>query len=438
MGRAHRGVSGHSLRGARQRSSPSLTGVLAAVTGRELCRLRGRRAVQVSALALATAAAFVSATLPFEPRANAQSGTAAVGSRRVVEVEVAGAGGESAELDDTIRELLGRLTLVTESRIVSSLDVESSSFRSTARPSLLARVGIDMRSRDVVQVAVVDGRTGNITMRRSLKREGSPAVIREEIAHVVQAALDPLILAERDRIESASPPPPPPPAPIPVAEAPAPAPAPPTEAPPARDVVATPASSSASSIGLDLSAFAGAGTWASGAGVVPRAGGGVALASRRGLRPAVALSGHYVFPFDTGDPIASAHVTAGSIRALGGIEIYGTTSFALDVAAGGGVDIVGVEPRTNALPEDRLGASTTRVHPIGSAAVTGHLPLGTEVALSLLVGLDVDLASRQWVVETGGGRSDVFAPSRLRPVALLGFTFGAAGEPRFAPRGAGQ
>lgn len=371
-----------------------------------------------------------------------EAAPAPVPTRRVVEVLVAGGGSDAASLDDTVRELLGRLTLVMESQAVGRIESDDASFRSTARPSVLARVGIDLRAKDVAIVTVVDGRTGVVTVRRSVRRDGPPAVVREEVAHVVQGAVDPMLIAERDRVAAApppappAPPPPPPPAaaPEPVAEpAPAPPPVVPGDASPPRDRVTGGAEGQAP-LALDLSTMAGAGSYASGAGAVARAGGGAALVWRRGVRPSIGLAAHYVFPFETGSEIALAHVGVASFRGAAGLEVYGSSVFALDVGAGGGIDVLRVEPRSNALPADRLGESTGRIDPIATASITGHLAIGAGTALSLMLAADIDLASRHWVVEGAGPPMDAFAPSRVRPLALIGFTFTAAGDARFAAR----
>jgi hypothetical protein len=359
-------------------------------------------------------------------------------ARRIVEVQVAGGGADAASLDDTVRELLGRLTLVMESQSVGRLDPDDAAFRSTSRPSMLARVGIDLRARDVAVVIIVDGRTGDITMRRTLRRDGPPAVVREELAHVVQAAIDPMVLAERDRVSAPPPPPPPEPAPEPAQEpappAPVAEPAPQPADPNQRDA-ATSSPASHSPLALDLVTTAGAGSIAPGAGVIARAGGGATLVYRRGLRPSIGVDAHYVFPFDTGSDVALAHVEIASFRSQAGIEVFSSPLFAIDVGAGGGIDLLSVSPRSNILPSDRLGRSTTRVDPIVSAAVTGYLAIGGGTALSLVLAGDVDLASPHWViVGAGSSQTDAFAPSRIRPLAMLGFTFTAAGEARFTPR----
>lgn len=374
--------------------------------------------------------------LPYAHVAHAQEAAPAP-SRRVVEVLVAGGGGDAAPLEETVRELLSRLTLVMESQTVGHIDPDEGSFRSTARPSLLARVGVDLRAKDVAVVTVVDGRTGDVTLRRTVRRDGPPAVVREELAHVVQAAVDPMLLAERDRAAAAPPPPPPPPPPPEPVAAPAPAPAPMADAPPPRDAAQPSPESSRSPLALDLSTMAGAGSYASGAGAVARAGGGAALVWRRGVRPSIGVAAHYVFPFEAGTEVVAARVGVAALRGAAAIEVYGSSSFALDVAAGGGLDLLRVEPRSSVLPLDRLGPSTNRVDPIATAAVTGHLAIAPGTAISLMVAADVDLTSRRWVIE-GAQREEAFAPSRVRPMAMLGFTFTALGDGRFASREAAR
>lgn len=180
--------------------------------------------------------------------------------------------------------------------------------------------------------------------------------------------------------------------------------------------------------------MAGAGSFASGAGAVARAGGGAAFVYRRGLRPSIGVAAQYVFPFETGSDIALAHVAAASVRGFAGIEVLASTSFALDVAVGGGVDVLHVEPRSSALPADRLGPKATRLDPIATVAVTGHFEVAPGTSLSLMLAGDVDFASRRWIVDDDGRHEDTFAPSRVRPLAMLGFTFTPLGDSRFTAR----
>lgn len=366
-----------------------------------------------------------------------------VPSRRIVEVHVAGAGSDAASLDDTMRELLGRLTLIMESQAALRIDPDDASFREAARPSMLARVGIDLRARDAAIITIVDGRTGAVSVRRSVSRDGPPAVLREEIAHVVQAAIDPLVILERDRANAAAvaeppPPEPPPDAPsvqaaVPAAPPPA-APVAPTDAPPPRDAAAN-REGSRSPFALDLSTSAGAGAYASGVGIVPRAGGAAMLVYRRGVRPSIGVSAHYLFPFDTASDVVVAHVGVVAVRGVLGAQVFGRGALALDVMAGAGVDALRVEGRSNVLPSVRLGSATSRVGAVAVFGAVGYWAIGAGTSLSLMVGADVDPSSRRWVLESdAGSRSAAFVPSRIRPSALLGFTFTALGEARFAAR----
>ena len=387
--------------------------------------IRSRLALLAMALGIVSVMSFATGAARAQ-----QDALTATPSRRIVEVHVAGAGSDAASLDDTMRELLGRLALVMESQAVRRIDPNDASFRSTARPSMLARVGIDLRARDTAVVTIVDGRTGDVSVHRNVRRDGSPAVVREELAHVVQAAIDPMVVIERDRANAAVPPPPPPPAP---------AAAPPSEASPPRDVASVTAEGSRSPVALDLSTSAGAGAYASGAGIVPRAGGAATLVYRRGVQPSVGVSAHYLFPFDTRSDVVLAHVGVASVRGMLGAQIFGKSALAIDVVAGGGVDALRVEARSNVLPSGRLGAATSRVNPVATFGAAFHLSMAAGTSLSLMLGADVDLASRRWVLESDAGlRTEAFVPSRLRPSAMLGFTFTALGDSRFASREASR
>jgi hypothetical protein len=66
--------------------------------------------------------------------------------RRVVEVRVASDHAERVLIEDTIRELLTRLELVTDGQAATSADLESGAKGAPARPSVLARVTVDLYS----------------------------------------------------------------------------------------------------------------------------------------------------------------------------------------------------------------------------------------------------------------------------------------------------
>ena len=404
--------------------------------------MRHRACDACATIAIASAVVLIG-SIASEGEARAQAAPAPAASqapaRRIVEVLVAGGGADASSLDDTVRELLGRLTLVMESQSVARIDADDASFRSTSRPSLLARVGIDLRSRDVAQVTVVDGRTGDITLRRTLRRDGPPAVVREELAHVVQSAIDPMVLTERDRATAPPPPPPPPPAP-PAAPAPAPEPEPaPAPAPPPapvaadRDVGARPAEGS-SPLALDLAtgpapapsraapgssrARAAAPTWSGAAASVPPSVLPRTMSSRSTRAPRSRSRTSACWP--SGPPRRSRSAVAPRLRST-------------SLRAAAWTRSTSRRAPTSFPPIARLRhhAYQSRRHRRRDGSSRDRI----RHLASLTIASDVDLTSRQWVVASGDGTQvDAFAPSRVRPLVMLGFTFTAFGDGRFAAR----
>jgi hypothetical protein len=354
------------------------------------------------------AAAFAALTIATAARAET------VAPRRVVVVHVNGAADEASALEATMRELLGRLqlTMATEN----------------APPgSVLETVTIDLGAGGAK--VVVRSASGGIVLDRTVRGE-SAAIQREQIAHAVRGAAEAELLVDEDRVAGRAPPvteepaPPPPPredpppailtAPPPIAEAP----------------VAPPPPKQATALGLDLSTFAGGGGFANDTSLVARVGGSVALASRRGLRPQIALAALYAFPFETGDENLSSRTKLFSLRLLPGITVLRAEWFGLETAAGAGFDVLTVDPASSVLPKTSYGPSTTRVNPIFTGAVTARADIAADVSLTLTAMLDVDPTSRVYVFDDRGTRSEVFAPWTLRPMVLAGISFAAFGGGR--------
>jgi hypothetical protein len=309
-----------------------------------------------------------------------------------------GGAAEAAAMEGSVRELLGRLQV--------SVGAAGSS------PHALARVQVDLSSPLEIVLLVSDPSTGRMLERRSVPRDASSAVIREEVAHAVQSAVAAELLVDADR----------------------PAEAPPTEPPveptlafPPHDMPARP-SAARPWAALDVIALVGVGAESRGSGPVPRAGGGFALASRRGLRPTLTLAVADAASFDSRDFVVVAHASSLSTRAVGGVDVVRTPGFALGVGVGGGADVLKVEPSSPVLPASRLGPSTTRVDPIVAGVVTAHFAVSRGVAFTVTADADVDLVSRHYVVDFGDRRETLFDPWRVRPALLAGFTFTALGE----------
>lgn len=326
-------------------------------------------------------------------------------SSRVVEVVVRGDDAEVTALRDTLRELLERLGV----KPIDTGDAASETVH-------FARIEVDLASTEGARVAVVDGSDGSVLLRRVITRDGkTPAIVREEIAQAARSAVEAKL-----RTEGAPQPPAPPPSPSVPAEPPS---------PPPRVAAVAP-----QGLALDVSTFARGGPVADHAGPVLRAGIGVALASRRGIAPSLALTAEYAVPFEARVPSVSAEVSLASLRLLPRVELARGSWFALTVGAGGGLDIFTVVPRSSVLPESALGRTSTRADVVLTGAIATHFKLAPGLVLTVALTTDVDLTSRRWVIDEGREAGDVLSPWRVRPALLAGLDFTALGPTLFAPR----
>lgn len=165
--------------------------------------------------------------------------------------------------------------------------------------------------------------------------------------------------------------------------------------------------------------------------LVAQAGGALGVGLRGGLHPSLAIEARWVAPFDARAALVEAHGGAFALRVLPRIQLWGGPTGAVDLGVGGGVDVIHVESRSESIPSSRLQPGTTRTDPIATAALTGRVAIVPRLDLSLAFALDLDLASRRYIVDEGGSATVVLQPSRLRPALLVGVTFTALGAPRF-------
>ena len=328
------------------------------------------------------------------------------------------AGPDDPALRDSVRELLARLHLALAG---GGTDADGGA----AKPAV-ARVDIDLSSPSDAVLLVSDGK-GEVRFRRTVPRDASTAIVREEIAHAVQSAVESEVLAARER---------PTPAPAPPPSAPPPpflAPPPPNEA--AKEQPAPHARGAP--FGLELTTLAGAGPIASGSGPVARVGlGAIASATRTVLHPSLGFSVLYAVPFDSDTAEVTSHTSLLSARGLAAIELFRGRWLAANLGVGAGFDTMTVTPRSPNLPTSNLYPTTTRTDPILSAMATVHAALFPGVVFLVSAGADVDLASRRYVLAQGSDETDILAPWRVRPMVLAGFGFTALGEGHFGGGGA--
>jgi hypothetical protein len=360
----------------------------------------------------------------------------------VAQLIVVGGGHGVAELLDTVRDRLDRVGLVIEAHAVAT----PADAALLPRGATAARVRVDLRFPDEV-VILTEGRR-QAPKQRTLRRDPSPTVAREELAEAIESAVESQLFTDPQKqkaapasdapdgpdagarpgsdaaaaapqVTPAEAPVPPPPAPIELAHD------------LAREAPVTSATSS--SLGVDVSMVAGGGWFANAAGPVVALGGDVTLASRRGLRPSIALAARSVLPFDGSADTVTCHASALALRALAGIELVRASWIALEAGAGGGTDVLWAEPRSAVLAPSVLGPSSTRADPIVSALVAAHVALVSGVSLTVAILGDLDLAPSRYVVVAGTAVEPVLSPWTVRPTLLAGLTFTALGQAAFAP-----
>jgi hypothetical protein len=364
----------------------------------------------------------------------------------VVELIVVGGGHEAFALLDTMRDLLGRVGLGLEAHAVAT----PAEVASIPRGSAVARVEVDLRSPSEA-VIVIEGRR-QAPKERTVRRDPSPSIAREEVAQAVQSGVEAQLFADPeghpappglDAGSGADPEPPSPAASAPpVASAPPPPPSLPPDLPiplplalpPPQEAIAP--SRTPSALGVDISTLAGGGWFASGSGPVAALGGEVTVAGRRGWRPSLSLSARAVLPFGGSEDSVTGHASAFAIRALAGVEVVRTSFVALVGGVGGGADVLWASPSSPVLPPSVLGADTTRADPMVSAFAAAHVRLVPSVVLTVMALGDLDLAPSRYVVMQGSTVEPVLSPWRVRPTLLAGFTFTALGQPTFV-RGGG-
>ncbi|MFO0680049.1 MAG: hypothetical protein U0169_26240 [Polyangiaceae bacterium] len=369
-----------------------------------------------AACALATAS-FAPSPVFAAPQADARPAP----DRTRVDIEVVSERGSDADLDASLDELVKRLGLVP--RFVHAVPKDPGD-----GDTQLARVSVRVQANGAADVTVTDA-SGTTVASRRVERDGARSLTNEEIAHVVQGSVEPLLLAERDR--RARPPEPPKPKDEPKR---------PVEPPPsavaivpeARD--AAPARKSASPWAFDLATQFGGAFFSQSSGPTARVGGAARVAWRKGVRPALVVTGQYLAPFEVGDSLVSVDVRGGSFRVLPTLELVTTSHVGLDLSAGLGSDVFTVQPQSDQLPSNRIGNATTRADVVATGLATFHVALTSNTTVDLSFGVDADFAERRWQAAAGPTRSTVFAPWRVRPTALLGFSFTALGPGRTESR----
>lgn len=250
---------------------------------------------------------------------------------------------------------------------------------------------------------------------RSVPRAVARTVEAEEVALVVESALESELDALREGRPD-EPKPPPPKAPVPE---------PPREAPKAPVVAAEPKGRGV----LYASVHGGLGGLASQAGPVGRLGGGLGVASTSRFRPSLGLSGAATLPFEAGRRVAEADAAVVNLRLTPAAEWLELGGFSLGTSLGLGLDVMSVSARSDAVGA-ALSPVVVRVDPIVSPGVFGRVGLVRNVTLVASFAVDVSPASRTFFAQAGSVRETMLEPWRARPTGTLGVEVALFGDDR--------
>lgn len=121
------------------------------------------------------------------------AGARADSARPPVEVVIAAAPGVEAELTPVIAELLGRLQVDLQLRREATIDPSAVVTPPPAPSAALARVFIDATRSDVAVLYLVDSAWERMLVRRLALERGLDEVAREQLAHVVESAIQSLV-----------------------------------------------------------------------------------------------------------------------------------------------------------------------------------------------------------------------------------------------------
>jgi hypothetical protein len=307
-----------------------------------------------------------------------------------VTVTVTGAGPRVAFLASA-RELLGRLGVALD--------------EAGGEGPLVGAATVELGTEECT-ISLSD-QTGKLSFFRRVPALGSPALLVEAAAHVLQSAVEELLFSglRKPRVVKA-------PAPPPVVEQPGPAPAPPPQPAP----------------GLDLAAFAGGAYLGTGAPLAVGAGLAVSGVVRHvTLRPALTLSAGYRPPVDIAGSAVTIALQMVTLRAVASVIVLSVARFQLELGAGGGGDLSIVVGRLPGLPSPRQPRTVVDVAPMATGQVTARLGVNRAAEFYVSFALDLDFNPPAFATEINGRRETIFSPWRVRPAVAIGFSFGVAG-----------
>ncbi len=321
---------------------------------------------------------------------------------RHVEIKMVAPNESWPALQTVLSELLARLQVSVRFVNVATVDARQIMSERSDDPPSVARVWIDMRDAGRVTVYLTGDRADRLLVRHVPLVARVDEVAREEIAHIVEATVDALLVGGRIGVVT--------------------------------DEVVLPGMKAEArsrteerrpAVTLDLGIGYEAQVWQSRTRPLHSAALFLATRARSGqLRPGVWLSGEYRFPTTLEDVPnrVTATLDQGSIRAVVTLEWAPSRKWLLGAGVGGGVDVVRIAPDVN--PDTHVKPTDPRwtVVPMLRGLLLAKYALTTRTDVFIGIGGDYDLYGTRYILRdpASGGDVTVFEPWRLRPTGLIG------------------
>ena len=343
-----------------------------------------------------------------QAQAQAQPGAAA--SHRVL-ITVAAPSSETEQLEAVFRELLQRLEMEVELRRVEAIDVGEIRRRPPAGQSYFARVWIAFARSGRARVYLEHSERDRVLVRDVAADSSNPELVREELGHIVQAAIEGLkageeIGAPRDQALLQAEPDEAPPqvAALPTAPAAAPEPEP------------GPRRRKAYRFGPRYEAV-----WLGDASLFED-GPGAVFGWVSAARVGVELSAYYRRPLKIEASPVGARMQTLALRALLSFDAWSEDGSLLRLAAGAGADLVRVSPLASPGSDIELAPSGWLQLALGRVTLSYVHELASFVDFELSLGADLDPAGTHYVFRRSAGEAAVLAPWPVRPLLSLGAT----------------
>jgi hypothetical protein len=291
--------------------------------------------------------------------------------------------------------------VTTRFATVPDLEIEEM-WNHPGAPAAVARAWIDLREAGQVTVYLTGDQQDRVLVRQVPLVERLDEVAREEIAHIVEAAVDELLLGGQIGVEKKHGP----------------------ELPPS---VQLPAPLPEPSLRLDMGFGYAAEGWHRDRGPLHGPAAFVSLAKKNGpWRPGAWLSAELRFPVtvENSSPVPMT-LNQGAVRLLAIVDRTLSNRWMVRGGVGGGFDWVqvGLERGTSALEPN----GGTNFVPMLRALALARYSFASKSEMFFGVGADVDVDDRHYVYDTiqSDGfieRRSVFHPSWFRPMELIGIT----------------